>query len=140
MFLTANEKSKKYTKGKRNTPESANYKANIEGIPNWVKAQRYSWHGVDYIYDGATDFDKFYVDYLETLLSVDESIGSVLKYLEETGQDKNTLVVYMGDNGFSFGEHGLIDKRHAYEESMRVPLLARCPDMIKPATRYPRWY
>jgi arylsulfatase A-like enzyme len=37
----------------------------------------------------------------------------------------------MGDNGFSFGEHGLIDKRHAYEESMRVPLLLWAPGMIK---------
>lgn len=44
------------------------------------------------------------------------------------------MVVYMGDNGFSFGEHGLIDKRHAYEESMRVPLLLWAPGMIKPAT------
>jgi arylsulfatase A-like enzyme len=38
----------------------------------------------------------------------------------------------MGDNGSSFGEHGLIDKRHAYEESMRVPLLVWAPGMIKP--------
>jgi len=38
----------------------------------------------------------------------------------------------MGDNGFSFGEHGLIDKRHAYEESMRVPLLVWAPGMVKP--------
>ena len=36
----------------------------------------------------------------------------------------------MGDNGFAFGEHGLIDKRTAYEESMRVPLLARCPELF----------
>ncbi len=36
----------------------------------------------------------------------------------------------MGDNGFAFGEHGLIDKRNAYEESMRVPLLARCPELF----------
>ncbi len=40
----------------------------------------------------------------------------------------------MGDNGFSFGEHGLIDKRHMYEESMRVPLLVWCPEMIEPET------
>ncbi len=38
----------------------------------------------------------------------------------------------MGDNGFSFGEHGLIDKRHAYEESMRVPLLVWAPGLVKP--------
>lgn len=43
--------------------------------------------------------------------------GPVLQNME------NTTVFYMGDNGFSFGEHGLIDKRQAYEESMRVPLL-----------------
>lgn len=36
----------------------------------------------------------------------------------------------MGDNGFAFGEHGLIDKRTAYEESMRVPMLARCPELF----------
>jgi N-acetylglucosamine-6-sulfatase len=36
----------------------------------------------------------------------------------------------MGDNGFQFGEHGLIDKRTAYEESMRVPMLARCPELF----------
>ena len=35
----------------------------------------------------------------------------------------DTLVIFMGDNGFAFGEHGLIDKRTAYESSMRVPLV-----------------
>src|SRR5688572_31619732 len=43
----------------------------------------------------------------------------------------STLVIYMGDNGFAFGEHGLIDKRTAYEESMRVPMLMLCPDLFK---------
>lgn len=104
------------------------------GIPEWVKEQRYSWHGVDYMYHGEFDFETFYRSYLETLLSVDESVSRVLDYLKETGQDKNTLVMYMGDNGFSFGEHGLIDKRHAYEESMRVPMIVRCPAIIKGGT------
>ena len=53
--------------------------------------------------------------------SVDDNIGRVLKYLDENDLAKNTMVIYMGDNGFSIGEHGLIDKRHAYEESMKVP-------------------
>ena len=87
------------------------------------------------MYHGQTDFDKFYVDYLETLMGVDNSVGRVLDYLKANGLDKETLVIYMGDNGFSFGEHGLIDKRHAYEESMRVPLLARSPALIKPGTK-----
>jgi N-acetylglucosamine-6-sulfatase len=101
------------------------------GIPEWVKEQRHSWHGVDYMYHGAFDFETFYRNYFETLLSVDESVGKVMDYLKENGMDQNTMVVYIGDNGFSFGEHGLIDKRHAYEESMRVPLLIKYPGLIK---------
>ncbi|MBV6646327.1 MAG: sulfatase [Cyclobacteriaceae bacterium] len=97
---------------------------NYAEVPEWVKKQRYSWHGVDYMYHGAYDFDQFYQRYTETLLSVDESVGLVLQKLEENDLMKNTIVFYMGDNGFSFGEHGLIDKRQAFEESIRVPLLA----------------
>ncbi|MTI21711.1 DUF4976 domain-containing protein [Fulvivirga sp. RKSG066] len=95
-----------------------------ENVPEWVKKQRHSWHGVDYMYHGQMDFDTFYKKYNETLLSVDESIGEVIAALEKEGILENTVVFYMGDNGFSFGEHGLIDKRQAYEESIRVPLLA----------------
>jgi arylsulfatase A-like enzyme len=102
--------------------DSAAY--NYRDVPDWVKKQRDSWHGVDYMYHGQIPFDEFYIRYLETLLGVDESIQSVLSYLEEEGLLENTLVIYMGDNGFSFGEHGLIDKRQAYEESIRVPMLA----------------
>ncbi len=41
------------------------------------------------------------------------------------------MILYLGDNGFAFGEHGLIDKRTAYEESMRIPMLARCPRLFE---------
>lgn len=98
--------------------------------PDWVKNQRESWHGVDYAYHGRP-WKNQVINYSETLLSVDESIGSVLDYLEEAGIDENTLVIYMGDNGFAWGEHGLIDKRQFYEESVRVPLLARCPELFE---------
>lgn len=101
--------------------DSATY--NYKDVPDWVKKQRYSWHGVDYMYHGQIKFDDFYRRYTETLLSIDESIGQVISYLEKNNLLENTVVFYMGDNGFSFGEHGLIDKRQAYEESMRVPLL-----------------
>ena len=109
-----------------------------ETWPDWVIQQRSSWHGVDYMYHGALDFDNFYRQYAETLLGLDDSIGLVLDYLEESGLSENTLVIYMGDNGFSFGEHGLIDKRHAFEESMRVPMLAWAPGMIEPGSRIER--
>ncbi len=110
----------------------------VKGIPEWVINQRYSWHGVDYPYNGATTYENFVHDYCETLHSMDESIGRVLEYLNKNGLAENTLVIYMGDNGFSFGEHGLIDKRHAYEESMRVPLLVRCPALVKAGSKLPQ--
>lgn len=65
---------------------------------------------------------------------MDDSIGRVLQQLKDMGIYDETLVIYMGDNGFMFGEHGLIDKRVAYETSMRVPMLAQCPALIKQGT------
>jgi N-acetylglucosamine-6-sulfatase len=116
-------------------PETmANTRANYREKPNWVYEQRFSWHGVDYMYHGQFDFDTFYRRYAETLLALDESVGRVLDYLHRAGMRRNTLVLYMGDNGFLLGEHGLIDKRHAYEESMRVPMLAYGPDWITPGS------
>jgi arylsulfatase A-like enzyme len=102
-------------------------------MPNWVKNQRESWHGVDYSYHGRP-WDVQVRNYCETLRSVDESIGSVLDYLAAAGLDENTLVIYMGDNGFAWGEHGLIDKRQFYEESVRVPMLVRAPGLFDGGT------
>jgi arylsulfatase A-like enzyme len=107
------------------------------GWPRWVLAQRNSWHGVDFMYHGAMQYDEFYRRYAETLLGLDEGVGRVLDYLEQSGLARTTLVLYMGDNGFSLGEHGLIDKRHAYEESMRVPMLAWAPGLIAAGRRIP---
>lgn len=109
----------------------ANTDENYKGKPRWVRDQRNSWHGIDYPYDMKIDLDKFKEDYYETLMSVDDSVGRVMKYLKDHDLDKNTIVMVMGDNGFQFGEHGLIDKRTAYEESIRVPLIAMGPGFDK---------
>ena len=99
--------------------------------PMWVQNQRNSWHGVDYPYHSNLSLGEYYKRYAETLCAVDESVGRMLDALRKRGELDSTLIVYMGDNGFAFGEHGLIDKRTAYEESMRVPMLARCPELFK---------
>lgn len=104
------------------------------GAPMWLFNQRNSWHGVEYPYHSNLDIGEYYKRYAETLHSVDASVGRVMQYLEENGLLESTLLIYMGDNGFQFGEHGLIDKRTAYEASMRVPMLAYCPELIKPGT------
>lgn len=98
--------------------------------PVWTQNQRNSWHGVEYPYHSDLNIGEYYKKYVETLGGVDDSTGRILDELRKRGELDSTLIVYMGDNGFAFGEHGLIDKRTAYEESMRVPLLARCPEMF----------
>ena len=100
--------------------------------PEWVKQQRHSWHGVDYMYhDTNGTFNENLQKYCETLLGVDESVGRIMSWLKDNGLDESTMVIYMGDNGFSWGEHGLIDKRHFYEESVKVPMLIRCPELFE---------
>jgi len=135
-FKPAPQDSSRYASVTPNYPVTMRKDApGRESWPDWVKEQRSSWHGVDYMYNGARNFNKVYRRYAETVRGIDRSIGRVLDYLEENGLSENTLVVYMGDNGFSFGEHGLIDKRQAFEESMRVPMLAWAPDFIEEGVR-----
>ena len=74
-------------------------------------------------------------DYLGTVLSVDESIGQIMDYLKQNGLDRNTLVLYCGDQGFYMGEHGMYDKRWIFEESLRMPLIMRWPGHIRPGVR-----
>ncbi len=108
-------------------PTMANTAETYRGKPDWVKAQRNSWHGVDGMYNGSVDFDRFVLDYAETLRAVDDSVGRVVRALVDAGVLEKTLIVFTSDNGFQFGEHGLIDKRTMYEASIRVPLIIRGP-------------
>ena len=69
-----------------------------------------------------------------TIASVDDNLGRVLDYLDETGLAKNTVVIYSSDQGFYLGDHGWFDKRWMYEESLRMPFIVRWPDVIKPGS------
>ena len=107
---------------------------NSRNLPRWLLDQRNSWHGVDFPYHSQLDIEQYYKRYCESLCSVDDSVGAVLEQLRSMGILDQTLVVYMGDNGFMFGEHGLIDKRVAYETSIRVPMLMQCPELFPGGT------
>ena len=62
---------------------------------------------------------------------VDDNVGRLLDYLEESGQIENTVIIYTADQGFMLGEHDYIDKRWMYEESLRMPFIIRYPEVIK---------
>ncbi len=99
----------------------------VADVPMWVQNQRNSWHGEDFPYHSELPLTEFKRQYHRTLSAVDDSLGRLRQWLAAAGLTERTVVMLMGDNGFMFGEHGLIDKRNAYEESMRVPLLAVAP-------------
>lgn len=65
--------------------------------------------------------------YFRCLAAMDDDVGRLLAALDELKLAENTVVIFTSDNGYYLGEHGLGDKRSAYEESMRIPLLVRGP-------------
>ena len=77
-------------------------------------------------------YQRYIQDYLACISSVDDNVGRVLDYLDESGLAKNTMVVYTSDQGFYLGEHGWFDKRFIYDESFKTPLLIRWPNQITP--------
>jgi arylsulfatase A-like enzyme len=79
-------------------------------------------------------YQYYMQDYLRCIASVDDNIGRLMRYLDESGLRENTLVVYNSDQGFYLGEHGWFDKRFMYEESFRTPLIMRWPSKIKPGS------
>ncbi len=82
----------------------------------------------------AWKYQVYIKDYLRCVASVDDNVGRLLGYLDESGLAENTLVVYTSDQGFFLGDHGWFDKRFMYEESLRMPFVARLPGVIAPGT------
>jgi N-acetylglucosamine-6-sulfatase len=121
-------------------PDSAFH---LEGKPDWVRERIDTWHGIygplygfrekfpDARPESVADFARFARSYLATIKSVDDSVGRLIETLEKTGQLDNTLIVFAGDNGMFLGEHGMTDKRTMHEESIRIPLVMRCPRAVR---------
>ena len=79
--------------------------------------------------------EHHYRNYHEALVAVDQQLGRLLSDLDRLGIADNTIIVYAGDNGYFWGEHRLVDKRWAYEESIRIPFIVRYPKMIQEGGR-----
>ena len=79
-------------------------------------------------------YQRYMQDYLRCVASLDDNVGRLLDYLDEEGLTADTIVVYTSDQGFFLGEHGWYDKRFMYEESLRMPFVARYPREIEPGS------
>jgi len=114
---------------------------NLEGKPQWIKDRLTTWHGIygplfewrkkfpDTSPEGVKDFAAMTRAYWGTILSVDDSVGTLYSTLKELGQLDNTIFVFMGDNGLLNGEHGMVDKRTMHEPSIRIPIIVRYPGL-----------
>ncbi len=118
--------------------------AKLVPVPNMTEEQRTSWNAYyaprNQAYQQAKlegkelvrwRYNRYLHDYLGCIKGVDEAVGKLLKYLDDEGLAKNTIVVYCSDQGFYLGEHGWFDKRWIFEESLRTPLLVRWPGRAK---------
>lgn len=115
----------------------------LDDKPAWMKQRLHTWHGIygplfewrkkfpDDRPEAVKDFENMVHGYWGTVLSVDDSVGRIRQWLEETKQLDNTIIVFMGDNGLLEGEHGMVDKRTAHEASLRIPLVVRAPQLTK---------
>ena len=116
-------------------PASADLDMDNPGRPLWVRNQRNSFHGIEFPYHNPdTDLLAIQRNYHRTMSAVDDSVGRIVEWLDGNGKADNTVVIYTSDNGFYFGEHGLIDNRSAYEESIRVPMIVSAPGLFPRGT------
>ena len=109
--------------------------------PKWISDRLSTWHGIygplfdyrkkfpDTSAAAVLDFQKMVRAYMGTILSVDDSMGRLVKLLEQRRELDNTVIVFMGDNGLLEGEHGMVDKRTMHEASIRIPLIIRYPKL-----------
>lgn len=80
-------------------------------------------------------YQRYIKNYLRCIRAVDENIGRLLDYLDESGLAENTIVIYSSDQGFYLGEHGWYDKRWMFDESLAMPFLIRWPGVVAPGVR-----
>jgi arylsulfatase A-like enzyme len=80
-------------------------------------------------------YQRYVKDYLRSVASMDKEIGRILNYLDESGLAENTIVIYSSDQGFYLGDHSWFDKRWMYEESLKMPLIIRWPNVTKPGVQ-----
>jgi arylsulfatase A-like enzyme len=130
MFTSDEEESKEGTIKRMNSAQRKRMDAYYKPIYEDLKAKNLSGNALT-----EWKYQHYMRDYLSTATSLDRNIGRTLNYLDEHHLGKNTIVIYLSDQGFYLGEHGWFDKRWIYEESFRTPMVMRYPGKIKPGTK-----
>lgn len=94
-----------------------------------------SFEGLDDTEKTKRAYQVYLKDYLRTVKGIDDNVGRLLNYLENTGELDNTIIIYTSDQGMFLGEHDYIDKRWIYDEALKMPFLIRYPQKIPAGTK-----
>lgn len=73
-------------------------------------------------------FQEWVRSYTRLATTIDQSVGTVIKAVDDAGLTDNTIFIYTSDHGYSLGEFNMCEKHYAYEQIMRIPMIARFPD------------
>lgn len=129
-FLAAPQDEDRYKNETLPLPPNGNGVDRYEGKPAWLAYKK----SFDRIWENDPEWNPHFkqpLDILETLLAVDRSVGRLYEALDEAGILDDTVIIFSSDNGYLMGEHGFWDKRIAYEESIRIPMIVRYPPLVK---------
>ncbi|MCG8652519.1 MAG: sulfatase-like hydrolase/transferase, partial [Pirellulales bacterium] len=95
----------------------------LQGKPSYLKTARNRTRALEYGYDDPVNIQQHARDYYASVEQMDAAVGRVLDELDRLKLSENTWIIFMGDNGWMLGEHGMTSKVLPYEESMRVPMM-----------------
>ena len=115
-------------------PETSTPEA-LRALPPFISSEkngaRIRWH---WRFNSPEKYQRYMKAYYRLISDVDDAVGRIIKELKAQGEYENTLIIFMGDNGYFQSDHQLADKWYPYEESIRVPLIIYDP-RIKPERR-----
>lgn len=109
-------------------PSPMNRAEYVLALPEFISQEanegrvRYNWR-----FDSPERYQEFMTNYYRLITEVDESVGRLIDELNDQGVYENTLIIFIGDNGYFQADRGLADKWYPYEESIRVPLIIHDP-------------
>ncbi|MFW6157361.1 MAG: sulfatase-like hydrolase/transferase, partial [Balneolaceae bacterium] len=109
-------------------PSPLNRAEYYEALPDFLKLEtnegrvRYNWR-----FDSPDRYQEYMTNYFRLITEMDEAVGRLIDELKEQGEYENTLILFIGDNGYFYGDRGLADKWYPYEQSIRVPMIVHDP-------------
>lgn len=115
----------RYDVHKMPLPETWN--DDLSGKPEYLKKARNRMRAIEYGYENSDAIRAHARDYSASVEQMDVAVGRLMNEVDRRGLGENTWYIFMGDNGWFLGEHGMTSKVLAYEESMRVPLAISGP-------------